>query len=195
MGRSLLRATPLVLRKPTVTQPQLFNVVREHRRAVASSVSGRPASQTLKHAATNIKEESGNSAADLAKMIAGSNGMEEKIASDASFVRLHSHFGTNLLIGVLQIHITKQIAADVPKPYLYFGLFGALPYLGASATTVYCARQAGLAAAGNYTGLDPGLAITYLDQALNVQVTYGAVLLSFLGKRLVPTKSYNKRYG
>jgi len=31
------------------------------------------------------------------------------------------------------------------------------------------------------TSIDPGVALTYLDQALNIQVTYGAVMLSFLG--------------
>jgi hypothetical protein len=61
------------------------------------------------------------------------------------------------------------------------GLVGTLPYVGAGATTVYCAHQAGLAAQGLAVGLDPGVALTILDQALNVQVTYGAVMLSFLG--------------
>jgi len=42
-------------------------------RSVASSVSFRPGSQTLEHAATNVKEELGNSASDLAKVIAGAN--------------------------------------------------------------------------------------------------------------------------
>jgi len=44
-----------------------------HARTVASQVSGRPGSQTLEHAATNVKEELGNSASDLAKAIAGAN--------------------------------------------------------------------------------------------------------------------------
>lgn len=34
---------------------------------------------------------------------------------------------------------------------------------------------------GVQIGMDPGVAITILDQALNLQVTYGAVMLSFLG--------------
>lgn len=42
-------------------------------RGAASSVSGRPGSQTLEHAAENIREELGNSTADLAKTIAGGN--------------------------------------------------------------------------------------------------------------------------
>jgi hypothetical protein len=29
--------------------------------------------------------------------------------------------------------------------------------------------------------VDPGVALTILDQAMNIQVTYGAVMLSFLG--------------
>ena len=42
-------------------------------RGVASSVSNRPGSQTPEHAATNIKEEVGNAASELAKSIAGAN--------------------------------------------------------------------------------------------------------------------------
>lgn len=61
---------------------------------------------------------------------------------------------------------------------------GGLPYLGASATTVYLAHQAGVAASGLSTSIDPGVALTILDQALNFQVTYGAVLLTFLGLSL-----------
>lgn len=30
--------------------------------------------------------------------------------------------------------------------------------------------------------MDPGVALTILDRALNIQVTYGAVMLSFLGE-------------
>ena len=61
------------------------------------------------------------------------------------------------------------------------GLAGGLPYIAASGTTVYLAHQAGLAASGLITHIDPGVAHTILDQALSFQVTYGAVMLSFLG--------------
>ena len=61
------------------------------------------------------------------------------------------------------------------------GLAGGLPYVASAGTTVYLSHQAGLAAAGTLTNIDPGVALTILDQALNFQVTYGAVLLSFLG--------------
>ena len=37
---------------------------------------------------------------------------------------------------------------------------------------------------GVLTSLDPGVALTFLDRALSIQVTYGAVMLSFLGLSL-----------
>ena len=46
---------------------------------------------------------------------------------------------------------------------------------------IYLANQASLAAQGVLLNLDPGVALTLLDRALSIQVTYGAVLLSFLG--------------
>lgn len=50
-------------------------------RTAASSVSNKPGSQTLPHALQNIKEETGNSAADLAKTIAGNIHLPESVAS------------------------------------------------------------------------------------------------------------------
>lgn len=166
--RPLLRSklTPAIRRPQSIIlRPRLVFPIL-HARYVASSVSGRPGSQTLEHAATNVKEELGNSASDLAKVIAGANVTEDTIAdsSQASF-----------------LGITNKIAHEVPQPFMVLGLAGGLPYLGASATTVYLARQAQLAASGAAIGIDPGVAITLMDQALNLQVTYGAVMLSFLG--------------
>jgi len=135
-------------------------------RMVASQVSNRPGSQTLEHAATNIKEELGNSASDLAKGIAGAN-----LTSDS----VVDHSGDSF------IGITTKVASQVPEPVLILGLAGGLPYLGASGMTLYLARQAERAASGAMVAMDPGVAHTMLDQALNFQVTYGAVMLSFLG--------------
>lgn len=66
------------------------------------------------------------------------------------------------------------------------GLVGGLPYIASAGTTVYLAHQAGLATMGLVTDMDPGVALTILDQALNFQVTYGAVMLSFLGIECFP---------
>ncbi|KAJ3858438.1 hypothetical protein EV359DRAFT_52216 [Lentinula novae-zelandiae] len=139
--------TPLAINKP---RPTIFV------RSVASTVSNKPGSQTFDHAALNIREEAGNTAADVAKSIAGGN----MPASDHSFVA-----------------ITSSMASSVPKPVLVFGLLGTIPYVGTGATTVYLASVAG----ANQTSIDPGVALTLLDQSLNIQVTYGAIMLSFLG--------------
>lgn len=133
---------------------------------VASSVTNKPASQTLGHAATNVKEELGDTAADVAKIIAGAN-----VTTDAV-----SDTGTDSFLG-----ITAKNLHAVPRPILMLGLAGGLPYVGASLTTVWLAREANLAIHGVAIGIDPGVALTVLDQALTLQVTYGGVMLSFLG--------------
>lgn len=58
-------------------------------RGAASHVSGRPGSQTAGQAAQNIKEEVGNSTADLAKAIAGGNVFQDAVApTSRTFVRV-----------------------------------------------------------------------------------------------------------
>lgn len=113
----------------------------------------------LDHAALNIIEEAGNSASDIAKTITGS-----LPGSENSF-----------------LGITSSITSTVPKLIMVFGLLSIVPYIGAGAITVYLASVAGSTAAGNPTSIDPGVALTFFDQELNFQVTYGAVMLSFLG--------------
>lgn len=53
------------------------------KRMVASSVSNKPASQSFEHAATNLKEELGGTASDVAKIIAGANVTQDAVTSDA----------------------------------------------------------------------------------------------------------------
>lgn len=136
-------------------------------RGAASSLSGKPGSQTFRQAAQNIKEEVGNSTTDLAKAIAGANWFHDAVEPEAK---------RDTFLG-----ITNAVAHAVPAPYIVFGLAGGLPYLGASAATVYMAQQAGMALTDLTSRIDPGVAITMLDHALNIQMTYGAVMLSFLG--------------
>ncbi|KAI0707942.1 hypothetical protein C8Q76DRAFT_696223 [Earliella scabrosa] len=150
---------PIARRAPSLLRNSLLL------RGAASAVSGRPGSQTVGHAAQNIREEVGQSAADLAKSIAGGNVFADNVEPTQQTF----------------LGITNAVAHAVPKPYVVFGLAGGLPYIGASGATIYLARQAGAAATGLIPNVDPGLAITILDQALSIQTTYGAVLLSFLG--------------
>ena len=88
LSRSAFRNVPLTVRHPLrVAHPALLNSTLLHARNVASSVSVRPGSQTLEHAATNIKEELGNSAADVAKVIAGANMTNDSVApTNTTFV-------------------------------------------------------------------------------------------------------------
>ncbi|KAJ7633080.1 hypothetical protein FB45DRAFT_914323 [Roridomyces roridus] len=153
--RTTFNRGPLALRHRLAVKPTSLLV-----RSVASYPGLKPGSEDFAHARQNIKEEASNATSDLAKAIAGGSIGGEK-----------SGF----------MGITGAVASEVPKPVMMFGLAGGIPYVGAAATTVYLAHQAGLAAAGSMTSIDPGVAITILDQALNVQVTYGAVMLSFLG--------------
>ncbi|KAF7306021.1 hypothetical protein HMN09_00756700 [Mycena chlorophos] len=138
--------------KTVITLPIL------HKRNEASYPGLKPGSESLAHAAQNIREEAAKSGKDIASAIAGVN-----VPKDG-------------FLGV-----TGFVASEVPRPVLAFGLAGTIPYLGTGATTVYLAHQASLAVTGQVGQVDPGVAITILDQALNVQVTYGAVMLSFLG--------------
>ncbi|KAM5532947.1 hypothetical protein V8D89_013413 [Ganoderma adspersum] len=182
MFSSILRRAPSALRRPLSTSsPSSFHTWRQSTsiprlsprlltnqlpvRGAASSVSGRPGSQTLEHAAENIREEVGHSAADLAKSIAGGNVYTDNVEP-----------AQQTFLG-----ITNAVAHAVPIPYVVFGLAGGIPYVCSSGVTVYLAWQAGLAAQGLISSIDPGVAITVLHQALDIQTTYGAVMLSFLG--------------
>lgn len=69
-----IRNIPRTHRGPTcIPRPAIISLTSTHTRHVASQVTNRPGSQSIEHAATNVKEEIGNSAADLAKVIAGAN--------------------------------------------------------------------------------------------------------------------------
>jgi hypothetical protein len=74
--------SPLLAAKPELHlrhKPIFFIPNQIAARTVASQVSGRPASQTIEHAAENIREEVGNSAADLARTIAGGNYFDDSV--------------------------------------------------------------------------------------------------------------------
>lgn len=166
-----LRNSPISLKRPGRVPGTIGLVAtggalsRVHARFAASSVSGRPGSQSVEHATQNVKEELGNSLTDWAREIAGG-----VFTVDTVKPKVDSFFG-----------ITGAVAVKVPTPVFVMGLAGGLPYIASAGTTVYLAHQAGLATLGLATNLDPGVALTVLDQALNFQVHYGAVLLSFLG--------------
>ncbi|CAG7851953.1 SubName: Full=Probable MNN4-regulates the mannosylphosphorylation {ECO:0000313/EMBL:CCA66657.1} [Serendipita indica DSM 11827] len=155
---------PLVNYKPSKLPLATLGGIR----LAASQVSNRPGSQSIPHAVQNIREEAGHAIEDVAQKIAAA---PQPFGSTAQDSPLNSGF----------VGITSAIASAVPTPVMVFGLAGSLPYLGTSIYSVYLANQAGQAASGIASKIDPGLAMSLLDQAMNVQVTYGAVMLGFLG--------------
>lgn len=81
--RPILRSLP----RTTAIRRSVYPIrLGLHARTVASTVSMRPGSQTLEHAATNVKEELGNSAADLAKVISAANVTTDSVSDTESFV-------------------------------------------------------------------------------------------------------------
>jgi len=69
---TLRRVSPqLQGRSRLALRPAAINLSQVHARFAASSVSGRPGSQTIEHARQNVKEEVGNSLTDWARSIAG----------------------------------------------------------------------------------------------------------------------------
>ena len=74
-----------------------------------------------------------------------------------------------------------RLVQEVPRGALIFGTAGLVPYFATSFTTVYLARQAFLADRGFPAKFDVDTALALLYHNENLQVTYGAVILSALG--------------
>ncbi|EGG02044.1 uncharacterized protein MELLADRAFT_66561 [Melampsora larici-populina 98AG31] len=70
---------------------------------------------------------------------------------------------------------------SVPRGALLFGSAGLVPYLATSITTIYLARQVYKSEHGTMGKFDSETALTLLYHNENLQVAYGAVILSFLG--------------
>ncbi|KZT52723.1 hypothetical protein CALCODRAFT_501911 [Calocera cornea HHB12733] len=139
-------------------------------------VSDAPVEELLP-AMSSATKEARAVASDIARTIAG---------RDPTAVTRESHASSTAEGGEMAedfASITSSIASEVPKPVLYSGLIGAAPYLGTAAATIWYARQAGIAFAGGTTGatVAPDVAMAILNGCVHLQVTYGAVLLSFLG--------------
>ncbi|KGB76362.1 hypothetical protein I307_00473 [Cryptococcus deuterogattii 99/473] len=127
-------------------------------------------------ATPGAKEELKGLTTDFAKIVAGSSKEAAQLgAREQSTTRAHpgsitEDFGS----------ITSAMWTAVPKPAMYFGLAGTLPYLATSLGTVLLARQASITStSGSEAELVNILQNLHLVE--HVQITYGAVLLSFLG--------------
>ncbi|WVQ95102.1 hypothetical protein IAU59_002196 [Kwoniella sp. CBS 9459] len=116
---------------------------------------------------------------DFAKIISG--GSPQAALLGAREISAHGHGGS---VTEDFYSVTRGMITDVPKPVLMTGLAGTIPYLGTSASIVLLAREASLASqAGGESpaGLDLTTALSYLHNLEHIQITYGAIILSFLG--------------
>ncbi|KAG8903636.1 hypothetical protein FRB99_002911 [Tulasnella sp. 403] len=151
-------------RKPSTLA--LVSLQFHQKRFAASTVAGRPASEDIPHAIQNAREEAKGVAIDIAKIIAAAN-----------FDKRHHE-----LDGFSDI--TAGLAAEVPKPILITGLAGQLlifPIMCLALRAEVPEQPAGLLAAGHASRVDYDTAMNLLEAATHIQVTYGAVLLSFIG--------------
>lgn len=131
----------------------------------------------------SAREELKNVGGDLAKTISGNVSREPPIdTGDVASVTREVGGSSKATHGAgLKedfVSITKDIALTVPDPAMKVGLAGGLPYVGTALASVYYSRQAAQAIAA---GADPAAALQLLSQYQHIQVTYGAVLLGFLG--------------
>jgi len=143
-----------------------------HALKATSSVSGQPASKDASSMKENAKQEIKKATSDIASVITGGN--DPKPVGQVG--------GSSL--GELESSVTSLagLAGNVPKEAWVFGAAGFLPYLGTSLSTIYLARQAHLAeAAGKNSTIDLDTALALLHHVEMIQVSYGAVILSFLG--------------
>jgi len=132
----------------------------------------------LAHTGSLAAQELRGVTRDFAELISGRSVATAALAREA-----HSQASSHgSLVGDFY-GITSSIFKAVPKNVLYFGLAGTIPYLGTSLATVFLAREASRASLGlnNLTGYDLSSALAHLHNVEHVQITYGAIILSFLG--------------
>lgn len=131
------------------------------------------------HTAQNIKEEAAQVRDSLENAVAG--GTKARTSGGNK-----GDDGDDDLTGVSEIYgqaktITGDMAQQVPRPALLWGIAGIVPYVGTSGASIYLARQCNLVASGLDSAMDVETASALLLHAQNVQIAYGAIILSFLG--------------
>ncbi|KAK4687010.1 hypothetical protein P7C73_g3101, partial [Tremellales sp. Uapishka_1] len=155
MNRSLRLLTPA--RIGLAPQHRALLALRPARRADPAPVlfkrylSTTPSLKDNTNTTSRAKDEVKGVAKDFAEMVSGkstkgpSDPSAPSPADGAREISSHSHAG-NAMEDFYSI--TRDMFQTVPKPALYFGLAGTLPYLGTSAATIFLAREASLASTG-----------------------------------------------
>lgn len=168
------------LTRPTLARPGLALAMR----GMADKIQTDSGKET--GVFRSAKEELKNVGGDLAKTIAGnvSRDIPDANKDDPTAVTRELGGSSKSAHGNLKddfVSITRDIATTVPTPALRVGLAGGIPYIGTSLATIYYSNEFAKASSGAAPGLDANVILETLNQLQHVQVTYGAVLLGFLG--------------
>ncbi|KDE02928.1 hypothetical protein MVLG_06553 [Microbotryum lychnidis-dioicae p1A1 Lamole] len=140
------------------------------------SVSQQPGSKTLKELGDNAKDEANKLGHVIGGAMAGANASVGQIGNAEE----------NLKAGAIDsvkgdMQSIAGVIQKVPRDALVWGGAGLLPYAGTSLATVYLARSAAQACEVDASGVEAELAMELLSSVQHLQISYGAVILSFLG--------------
>lgn len=176
-------STSLASRSSLLASVQLRALHTSLQRSAANPQSGKPASDSWSHTKQNIKEEAKSIRSSVESAIAGGNKGE---AADAAGAGANTSGGGGGPSGAAEIlkdakSITGEMAQAVPQPALLWGSAGVLPYVSTAAASIWLARKEHLVSMGLDKSMDSETASALLLHAQNIQVGFGAVMLSFLG--------------
>ncbi|EPQ27301.1 uncharacterized protein PFL1_06890 [Pseudozyma flocculosa PF-1] len=172
------RRAPIQRFSPAAARPFHSSVSR----LAANPQSSKPASDSWQHTKQNIKEEVKSVKSSIESSIAGASGTGAGGDQAAS----KQDAGETSRSGAAEIlkdakSITGEMAQAVPRPALLWGGAGAIPYVTTAGASIWLARQEHLVNLGYDKTMDSETASALLLHAQNIQVGFGAVLLSFLG--------------
>lgn len=178
---ALPNAVSLSARRSMLAPVQLRALHTSLQRYAANPQSGKPASDSWSHTKQNIKEEAKSLRSSVESAIAGGTKGESTEAPSSG-----TSAGGGGPSGAAEIlkdarSITGEMAQVVPQPALLWGSAGIIPYVSTAAASIWLARKEHLVSLGLDKSMDSETASALLLHAQNIQVGFGAVLLSFLG--------------
>ena len=182
---SIANAPALASRSSLLAPGQLRALHTSLQRRAANPQSGKPASDSWSHTKQNIKEEAASLRSSVESAIAGGNKGEAADAAGGGG-GANTSGGGGGPSGAAEIlkdarSITSEMAQAVPQPALLWGSAGVIPYVSTAAASIWLARKEHLVSMGLDKTMDSETASALLLHAQNIQVGFGAVLLSFLG--------------
>ncbi|CBQ70007.1 conserved hypothetical protein [Sporisorium reilianum SRZ2] len=180
---SIANASSLASRSSLLAPVQLRALHTSLQRSAANLQSGKPASDSWSHTKQNIKEEAASLRSSVESAIAGGN---KGAAADAAGTGSNTSGAGGGPSGAAEIlkdarSITSEMAQAVPQPALLWGSAGVIPYVSTAGASIWLARKEHLVGLGLDKSMDSETASALLLHAQNIQVGFGAVLLSFLG--------------